>query len=152
MRHLWAISTCRRVFLPMLVAVLSVGLASCADIFLAINPNGAEGQICTGLFVSGEEFDLCRRDADGALGAFDVFIEDLVVDADGHIVLAGSVVVGRSELTQSFNSGDDLYGMTKRGLGFGHEVRFFASATDSTGTGCAYAGGVHCTQSLAKLR
>ncbi len=108
MRHLWAISTCRRFFLPLLVAVLSVGLASCADIFLAINPNGSEGQICTGLFVSGEEFDLCRRDADGALGAFDVFIEDLVVDADGNIVLAGSLVVGRAELAQSFDSGDEL--------------------------------------------
>ncbi len=108
MRHPKAISTCRRIVLPLLVAVLSVGLASCADIFLAINPNGSEGQICTGLFVSGEEFDLCRRDADGALGAFDVFMEDLVVDADGNIVLAGSVVVGRSELTQSFNSGDEL--------------------------------------------
>ena len=108
MRHPWAISTCRRVFLPLLVAILCLGLASCADIFLAINPNGSEGQICTGLFVSGEEYDLCRRDADGALGAFDVFIEDLVVDAHGNIVLAGSFVVGRSELTQSFNSGDDL--------------------------------------------
>ena len=108
MRHLKDISTGRRIFLPLLVAVLSVGLASCADIFLAINPNGAEGQICTGLFVTGEEFDLCRRDADGALGAFDVFIEDLSVNADGDIVLAGSLVVGRAELTQSFDSGDNL--------------------------------------------
>ena len=108
MRHLKDISTGRRIFLPLLVAVLSVGLASCADIFLAINPNGAEGQICTGLFVTGEEFDLCRRNADGALGAFDVFIEDLSVNADGDIVLAGSLVVGRAEITQSFDSGDDL--------------------------------------------
>ena len=108
MRHPWSIPACRRVFLPSLFAVLSVGLASCADIFLAINPNGSEGQICTGLFVSGEEFDLCRRDADGALGAFDVFMADLVVDADGDIVLAGSLVVGRAELTQSFDSGDEL--------------------------------------------
>ncbi len=108
MRHLKDIATCRRIVLPLLVVVLSIGLASCADIFLAINPNGAEGQICTGLFVTGEEFDLCRRDADGALGAFDIFIEDLVADADGNIVLAGSLVVGRAELSQSFESGADL--------------------------------------------
>ncbi|MCH8852665.1 MAG: hypothetical protein IID41_08425 [Planctomycetes bacterium] len=108
MRHLSAHSISQKIIVPLLVAVLSVGLASCADIFLAINPNGSEGQICTGLFVTGEEFDLCRRDADGALGAFDVFIEDLVVDADGNIVLAGSLVVGRAELTQSFGSGDEL--------------------------------------------
>ena len=108
MRHLKDLATCRRIFLPLLVVVLSIGMASCADIFLAINPNGAEGQICTGLFVTGEEFDLCRRDADGALGAFDVFIEDLVADADGNIVLAGSLVVGRAELSQSFESGADL--------------------------------------------
>jgi hypothetical protein len=92
----------------LLVAALSIGLASCADIFLAINPNGSEGQICTGLFVSGEEFDLCRRDADGALGAFDVFIEELVVDNAGNIVLAGSFVVGQAEISQSFESGDEL--------------------------------------------
>ena len=117
MRHTLAISTCRRIIQPLLVAVLSVGLASCADIFLAINPNGAEGQVCSGLFVTGEEFDLCRRDADGALGAFDVFIEDLVVDADGNIVLAGSLVVGQAELTQSFESGADCHAISVRGIG-----------------------------------
>lgn len=92
-------------------SLLLVCLTSCADIFLPINPPGSEGEICSGVFVTEENFELCRRRGDGALGAFDVFIEELVVDQDGRLVLAGSVVVGQAELTQSFDAGDPLSGV-----------------------------------------
>ncbi len=87
---------------------LLAGMVSCADLFLAINPERAEGEICSGLFLTGEEFELCRRASDGALGAFDIFMEDLVVSGNGDIVLAGSIVVGQAEVSQSFESGDPL--------------------------------------------
>lgn len=90
------------------VSLLLVCLTSCADIFLAINPPGSEGEICSGLFVTEGQFELCRRRSDGALGAFGIFIDDLVVDEDGRLLLAGSVVVGQAEVTQSFEAGDPL--------------------------------------------
>ncbi len=89
-------------------SLLLVCLTSCADIFLAINPPGSEGELCSGLFVTEENFELCRRRSDGALGAFDVFIEDLVVAEDGRLLLAGDVFVGQAEVTQSFDVGDSL--------------------------------------------
>lgn len=102
-------TTARRRALHVLAASLTIAcLASCADIFLPINPQGSEGQLCSGSFVTGEDFELCRRDSDGALGAFDVFVEDLVVTDAGDLVLAGAVTLGLAELSQSFESGNPL--------------------------------------------
>ena len=89
-------------------SLLLVCLTSCADMFLAINPPGSQGELCSGLFVTEENFELCRRRSDGALGAFNVFIDDLVVDEEGRLVLAGTLVVGQAEVTQSFDTGDPL--------------------------------------------
>lgn len=96
--------------LPRVVAcsLLLVCLASCADLFLPINPPGAEGEVCTGRFLTADPTELCRRQADGALGAFDVFMRDLVVTADGDVLLAGKIVVGSAEISQVFDSGDPL--------------------------------------------
>ncbi len=107
MRWQTTASTCGKSF-GVIGGALLVWSFSCADVFLPINPEGSEGQICSGLFVTGENFELCRRTMDGGLGAFDVVMTDLVVDQSGVVLLAGSIVVGQAELAQSFDSGDSL--------------------------------------------
>ncbi len=92
-----------------LLALLCAAVAcpSCTDTTIAINNSSTPGQICEGDFATGEPFLLCRRRSDGALGAFEVFIEQLVVRSSGEVVLAGRYVVGYAELSQTFDEFDD---------------------------------------------
>ncbi len=97
---------------------LWVGVAGCADVLLSINPQGAEDEICAGLYVTGEDFLLCRRVGDGALGGYDVFLEELAIDGDGNIVFAGNLVIGKAEISQQFRPLDvlDEQDLTLRGV------------------------------------
>lgn len=69
---------------------------------LSINPPGAQGQTCSGTYFAGQ-LELCRRDGDGALGSFEVFMEDLQVTPQGEVLLAGRLGVGYVEVSQAFD-------------------------------------------------
>ncbi|MCG3139016.1 MAG: hypothetical protein HJJLKODD_02892 [Phycisphaerae bacterium] len=90
-----------------LLTLLLLNHCGCADIFLAINPPTSQSQVCSGLFIA-DEVEMCRRTADGALGAYDVFIPNLIVDDVGQVILNDSLVVGFAEITQGFRDGDEL--------------------------------------------
>lgn len=121
--------------------LLGLAVPACNDIFLAINPGDSSGQLCNGEFVTDEPFSLCRRASDGALGAFEVFMSDLVVTSDGHLVLADRFEVGFAEISQSFQDGesrDQVYWQLKT-MG-GHLLGLYEIA-DSAGVSEAIAGG-----------
>ncbi len=126
----------------LIVVVALVHSVSCgssiANLFLPINPNDSLGQLCNGKFVTGDGFTLCRREADGALGAFDEIVEPLVVDAQSNVIFAGQFVIGHAEVAQTYHDGDpvsDVFWYLKKqdnALLRMDEMAALVTATDAT--------------------
>lgn len=113
-------SNLRKPSLCLLCLILGlIGSVSCSDLFvasnIAINPVGSEGQVCSGTFFA-EQFELCRRESDGAMGAFEVFMDGLEVTDEGEVLFAEKLVVGIAEITQTFrNVGTEFDGAGEPG-------------------------------------